>query len=125
MSARGSDVGAAVTDGWLGAVETAADVLGEMLIALAEGEAGHTHEDIAAAVLTAGLTTLLSDEPAADRLDHVAAVLYGKLHDGADEAWGSLSEIERGFWLDLAGAAIRSADSALLATAGLAPGTPA
>ena len=114
-----------MTDSWLGAVETAADVLGEMLIALAEGEAEHTHEDIAAAVLTEGLITLLSDEPAVERLDEVAAVLYRKLHDGADEAWGSLSEIERGFWLDLARAAVQAADSALLATAALAPSAPA
>lgn len=110
-----------MTDGWLSAVETAADVLGEMLIALAEGEAEHTHEDIAAAVLTAGLTMLFSDEPAAERFDQVAAVLYSKLHDGAEETWGSLSEIERGFWLDLAGAAVRAADRALLANAGLLP----
>lgn len=112
-----------MTDGWLIAVETAADVLGEMLIALAEGEAEHTHEDIAAAVLTAGVTTLLSAEPSAERLDAVAVVLYGKLHDGAGEAWASLSASERSFWRDLAATAIRASDSALLTITGMPPRT--
>ncbi len=110
-----------MTDSWPVAVETAADVLGEMLIALAEGEAEHTHEDIAAAVLTAGLTTLLTDEPSPERLEEVAGVLYGKLHDGGGEAWASLDAPERGFWLDLAAAAIRAADSALHTAAGQQP----
>ena len=112
-----------MNDGWPSAVETAADVLGDMLIALAEGEAEHTHEDIAAAVLTAGLTALVMDGPKAERLEEVAAVLYGKLHDGGGDGWASLSEPERGFWFDLASAAIRAADSALLTAAGLPPKT--
>lgn len=106
---------------WLNAVETAADILGEMLIAIADGEAEHTHEDIAAAVLTAGLASLLAQEPAADRLDDVARVLYSRLHDGTEEAWGALSGVERAFWLDLAAAAAQASDTALLDTTGLPP----
>lgn len=114
---------AAVNDGWSNAVATAADVLGEMLIALAEGEAEHTHEDIAAAVLTAGLSALVMDGPTPERVEEVASVLYGKLHDGGGDGWASLSAPERGFWFDLASAAIRAGDDALLKTAGLPPGT--
>ena len=44
-----------MTASWMLAVETAADVLGEMLIEIAEGRGDHSNEDMAAAVLTTGL----------------------------------------------------------------------
>ena len=89
---------------WMLAVETAADALGEMLIEIAEGRGDHSNEDIAAAVLTTGLSAMLGSDPAPDRLEDVASVLYAKLHDGGEHSWGSLTRIgEKGFWLDLAG----------------------
>jgi hypothetical protein len=106
------------------AVETAADALGEMLIEIAEGRGDHSNEDIAAAVLTTGLTTLLGSDPAADRLEEVASVLHAKLHDGGEQSWTSLTHIERGFWLDLAGAAVRASDAALLRETGGPGATP-
>jgi hypothetical protein len=36
------------------------------------------------------------------------------LHDGEEQSWTSLTHVERGFWLDLAGAAVRASDAALL-----------
>jgi hypothetical protein len=104
------------------AVETAADVLGEMLIEIAEGRGDHSNEDMAAAVLTTGLTSLLGCDPAADRLEEVASVLHAKLHDGGEQSWTSLTQVERGFWLDLARAAVRASDAALLHETG-GPGT--
>ena len=103
-----------MTASWMLAVETAADALGEMLIEIAEERGDHSNEDIAAAVLTTGLTALLGGDPAADRLEEVASVLHAKLHDGGEQSWTSLTHIEKGFWLDLAGAAVRASDSALL-----------
>lgn len=99
---------------WMQAVENAADALGEMLIEIAEGRGDHSNEDIAAAVLTTGLSAMLGGDPAPDRLEEVAQVLYAKLHDGGEHSWGSLSRIEKGFWLDLAEGAVRASDSALL-----------
>jgi hypothetical protein len=107
-----------MTATWMLAVETAADALGEMLIEIAEGRGDHSNEDIAAAVLTKGLTALLGTDPAADRLEEVASVLHAKLHDGREESWTSLTHIEKGFWLDLAGAAVRASDASLLRDAG-------
>jgi hypothetical protein len=103
---------------WTHAVESAADALGEMLIELAEGRGDHSNEDIAAAVLTTGLAALLEADPASDRLETVASVLYAKLHDGGEQSWTSLTQIEKGFWLDLAGAAIEASDAALLRETG-------
>jgi hypothetical protein len=108
---------------WMQAVETAADALGEMLIEVAEGRGDHSNEDIAAAVLTSGLTTMLGGDPSSDRLEEVASVLYAKLHDGGEHSWGSLTRIEQGFWLDLAEAAIRASDAALLRDTGRGAGT--
>lgn len=108
---------------WIQAVETAADALGEMLIEVAEGRGNHSNEDIAAAVLTSGLTTMLGSDPSSDRLDEVASVLHAKLHDGGEQSWGSLTRIEQGFWFDLADAAIRASDAALLRETGGDPGT--
>jgi hypothetical protein len=111
-----------MTASWMLAVETAADALGEMLIEIAEGRGDHSNEDIAAAVLTTGLTNLLGRDPAADRLEEVASVLHAKLHDGGEQLWTSLTQVERGFWLDLAGTAVRASDAALLHETG-GPGT--
>jgi hypothetical protein len=49
--------------------------------------------------------------------------LHAKLHDGGEQSWTSLTHIERGFWLDLAGAAVRASDAALLRDTG-GVGTP-
>jgi hypothetical protein len=108
---------------WMQAVETAADALGEMLIEVAEGRGDHSNEDIAAAVLTTGLAALLGGDPAPERLEEVASVLYAKLHDGGEHSWGSLTRIEQGFWFDLADGAIRASDAALLRETGRGAGT--
>ena len=103
---------------WMVAVESAADALGEMLIEIAEGRGDHSNEDIAAAVLTSGLTTMLGSDPSSERLEEVASVLYAKLHNGGEHSWGSLTRIEKGFWLDLSDGAIRASDAALLRETG-------
>lgn len=108
---------------WMLAVETAADTLGEMLIEVAEGRGDHSNEDIAAAVLSTGLAAMLGSDPAPDRLEDVASVLYAKLHDGGEHSWGSLTRIEKGFWLDLADGAVRTSDAALLRDSGGGPAT--
>ena len=82
---------------WMLAVETAADALGEMLIEVAEGRGDHSNEDMAAAVLSTGLSAMLGSDPSPDRLEDVASVLYAKLHDGGEHSWGSLTRIEKGF----------------------------
>ena len=69
---------------WMQAVETAADALGEKLIEVAEGRGDHSNEDIAAAVLTTDLAALLGGDPARERLEDAASVLYAKLHDGGE-----------------------------------------
>jgi hypothetical protein len=103
-----------MTRAWKRAVEDGADALGEMLIAIAAGEADYSHEDLASAALAAGLQALTEDEPALARVDAVAAVIYDKLHDGEKAPWPSLTPTERAFWLDLARAATRAADESLL-----------
>jgi hypothetical protein len=107
---------------WMLAVETAADTLGEMLIEVAEGRGDHSNEDIAAAVLSTGLAAMLGSDPTPDRLEDVASVLYAKLHDGGEHSWGSLTRIEKGFWLDLADGAIRASDAGLLRETGRGAG---
>jgi hypothetical protein len=103
--------------GWMIAIEQAADVLGEMLVEVAEGRGRHDNEDIAAAVLQVGLAALLERSPEAERLDDVGRVLYAKLHNGGEQRWEDLAGIERGFWLDLAAAAVGASDAALLRVA--------
>jgi hypothetical protein len=100
-------------EAWTTAVEDAADVLGEMLMAVAEGEASHTHEDMAAAVLRAGIERLLTSGPAQERIASAARVLYAMVH-GEDRAWPSLPTSQKAFWLEAAGAALRAADEAQL-----------
>ena len=88
-----------MTASWMLAVETAADALGEMLIEIAEGRGDHSNEDIAAAVLTTGLTNLLGRDPAADRLEEVASVLHAKLHYGGEQSWTSLTQVGDFGWI--------------------------
>jgi len=104
---------------WVTAVETAADVLGEMLVGMAERGGDFQSEDLAAAALRAGLAELLDGAPDVERIDDVGRVLYVKLHDGGEERWGALTDIERGFWLDLAETVIDASDSTLRRRIGL------
>jgi hypothetical protein len=110
-----------MNDIWTTAVEQAADVLGEMLVEVAEGRGRHENEDIAAAVLLAGTAVLLQSTPGRSRLEDVGRVLHGKLHDGGEQRWEGMNELERGFWLDLASAAVAASDAALARTIGLPP----
>jgi hypothetical protein len=103
-----------MTTTWTTAVEQAADALGEMLVEMASEAAEYTHEDIAAAALETGLRTLLGDEPRAERVEHAARVIHEKLHDAEKQGWDAINAIERDFWLDIARAAIRASDAALL-----------
>ena len=100
-------------DAWTTAVEEAADVLGEMLMAVAEGEANHTHEDMAASILRVGIESLLTRSPLRERIASAARVLYATVH-GDVHAWPSLPASEKAFWLEAAGAALRAADDAQL-----------
>lgn len=102
-----------MTSPWDAAIQVAADTLGEMLVAMADGQAEYANEDLAAAVLKTGLATLLDGGPGAERTAEAAGVLYAKLHDAADQAWESLPQIEKAFWLDLARAALRASDQTL------------
>lgn len=115
-AARTGTMEARMSDSWMNGIEAAADVLGEMLVEMAEGRGTHDNEDIAAAVLQAGLSVLLESGPDPQRLEEVGRVLYAKLHDGGEQRWEALSEIEKGFWLDLAGSAAAASDAALLQT---------
>lgn len=99
------------------AVEAAADTLGEMLIEVAEGRGLHGNEDIAAAVLRAGLKVLMLGEPDPVRLEEVGRALFVRLHDGR-RSWTALSDVERRFWLDLAAAAVTAGDLGLLESLG-------
>lgn len=99
---------------WDTTVQVTADALGEMLVTMANGEAEYSNEDIAAAVLKTGLTTLLDDGPGAERTEAAAGVLYARLHDAEDRAWAALPQIEKVFWMDLATAALQASDKALL-----------
>jgi hypothetical protein len=103
-----------LTTTWTVAVEAAADALGEMLMAIADGRGDPACEEMAAAVLRSGLAMLLQGPPGPARLDAVGRVLWGKLHDGDDASWAGLTPIEKAFWLDMATAATVTADAALL-----------
>jgi len=85
-----------------------------MLVEMASEGTEYTHEDIAAAALAIGLKTLLRDEPGAERVEHAARVIHEKLHDAAKPKWDAINAIEREFWLDIARAAIRVSDAALV-----------
>jgi len=78
------------------AIEESADVLGDMLVQMANGEASYDSEDIAAAALSAGLKGLLRHGPSAARIDAAAAAFYDKLHDPA-EAERALTQGEGDF----------------------------
>lgn len=104
---------------WVTAVETAADVLGEMLMAMAERGGDLQTEDLAAAALRAGVAELLDGQPDPERVDEVGRVLFVKLHDGGEERWGALTDIEKGFWQDLAEVVIGASDSTLRRRIGL------
>lgn len=103
---------------WRMAVEAAADTLGEMLMAIADGRAEPGCEEMAASVLRAGLIVLLQGAPEPGRVDEVGRVLWGRLHSGDDVSWAALTPIEKTFWLDLAATATITADAALLADSG-------
>jgi len=99
---------------WQAAIEAAADMLGEMLVAMAEGREEHDSEEMAHAVVMSALSVLVERRPSMARLDQVGRALYAKLHNGDGPAWAAMGEIEKGFWYDLAGAAIAAADTTLL-----------
>ncbi len=99
---------------WRTAIEAAADTLGEMLVAMAEGRKEHNSEEMAQAVIESALTVVIDAPPSAARLETVGQALYAKLHNGKDLAWTAMTDIEKGFWHDLAAAAIAAADETLL-----------
>jgi hypothetical protein len=99
---------------WHPAIEAAADTLGEMLVAMAEGREDHDSEELAHAVLIAALKVLTDAPPSLARLEEVGRALYAKLHNGDGPTWAAMPDIERGFWYDLATAAIAAADATLL-----------
>lgn len=104
-----------MTTTWVTAVEAAADTLGEMLMAIADGRGEPACEEMAASALRVGLSVLLQEPPSARRADEVGRALWGKLHDGDDASWAALSPMERAFWLDLATSAVITSDAALFA----------
>ena len=99
---------------WNTAVDETADTIGEMLIELAGGKASYSHEDIADAALRTGITALVGEDPAAERVQDAARTLYEALHDEKRLKWETANAIEKPFWLDIARAMIRASDSALL-----------
>ena len=103
-----------MTSTWTAAVESAADTLGEILMAMADGRDEPTPEAIAASVLRSGLAVLLQAPPELGRVQEVARVLWGKLHNDDDAPWASLTPAETAFWTDLAAAATIAADTTLL-----------
>ena len=103
-----------MTDAWTKALEQSADVLGEMLVDLANGEADYSHEDIAAAALNAGLGVILQDSPSEHRIEEGARAIYSALHDQTGGDWASLAAIEKPFWRDIGRAAVRATDRAVL-----------
>jgi hypothetical protein len=103
-----------MTSTWTTAVEAAADTLGEILMAMADGRDEPTTEAIAASVLRSGLAVLLQAPPELERVQEVARVLWGKLHNDDDAPWASLTPAETAFWIDLAANATITADLALL-----------
>lgn len=103
-----------MTERWAGAVEEAADALGERLLEQAEGRAEHTYEDIAAAALSTGLQALLRDGPQGRRLEAAGAAIYGRMHDAERAPWQSLGDMDRDFWLAIARDALAAGDRALL-----------
>lgn len=94
-------------------IEDAADRLGGMLMETAEGRAEHSYEDLAAAVLDAGLRAACERRPSAARTEAVAAAIHGKLHRTESPGWTGLSEPEKSFWFDMARVAIAASDGAL------------
>ena len=99
---------------WHAAIEAAADTLGEMLIAMAEGREEHDNEEMAQAILQSALAVVVEAPPSAARLEAVGRALYAKLHNGDDPSWTAMTSIEKGFWHDLAAAAVGVADETLL-----------
>ena len=99
---------------WNTAIDEAADIIGEMLIELASGEASYSHEDIADAALGTGIAVLLGEDPDPARVEDAARALYDALHDEKRLKWETANAIEKPFWLDIARAMIRASDSALL-----------
>lgn len=100
---------------WTTAVEAAADTLGALLMAMADGRDEATTEELAASVLRSGLAVLLQAPPEPARVGEVAQVLWSKLHDGDDASWAALTPVEQTFWYDLATSATIAADTTLLA----------
>ena len=100
---------------WTTAVEAAADTLGGVLMAMADGREEANTEELAASVLRSGLAVLLQAPPEPGRVGEVAQVLWSKLHDADDASWAALRPVEQAFWSDLATSATIAADTALLA----------
>lgn len=103
-----------MTENWAKAVEDSADLIGEMLVEMAEGNKTYTCEEIAETALKVGVGCLLEAGPSDDRVAEAASVLYEKMHDPKHETWASLSELERDFWIDIAQAATLASDHQLM-----------
>lgn len=103
-----------MADTWSTAVEEAADALGEMMLQLANGEAEHSHEDMAAAALKAGLAALMGGEPSEHRIEAGARAIRDALHPGDQGGWAALDGVEKPFWRNISRAALRASDETLL-----------
>ena len=96
-------------------VQDAADALGEGLLDAARRGGAEDYEGLAKATILAALKRLADSEPAPDRVDAVARAIYAATHDPDKDSWAALDSYQRGYWLDVARAAIRAADRCALA----------
>lgn len=92
------------------AVEETSDVIGEMLVASAEGKQEYSYEDIAAAALKIGIISLLEQGPSQSRVEEVAKIIYENVHDPKRHNWTSLNQTERVFWNTISYAATSISD---------------
>ena len=99
-----------MTENWEKAVEETADLIGEMMVKIAEGKESSTYDEIARAALKAGIVALLGEGPSESRVGEAASVIYEKLHDSKGLKWPSLPQMERGFWIDIAQAVTSASD---------------
>lgn len=103
-----------MSDPWQQAVEDGADVLGDMLVELAEGNAEHTPDDMAAAVLAIGVERLVAGPPRRNRVIAAANALITALHGDAGADAETVDAAQRRFFENAAVAALAAADPLLV-----------
>lgn len=96
-------------------VQDAADALGEGLLDAARRGGAEDYEGVAKATIVAALARLADSEPAPDRVDAVARAIYAATHDPGKDSWTALDSYQRGYWHDVARAAVQAADRSVLA----------